>query len=316
MKDDAGLELTARFTVSRNDARRGVTVRLPLTGGNLGPDACRVNGLRHPVSRSPDGLGLLVELPARPTTAAVPAAGRVDEIVFDLHPVVRRTGGGRTIQLGIPPVLDSRVELTLPAGFPKLVVPDIHDHTAAGRHVVPLSWTNRLELTWLPSGASRAPGAKVSAQVLGRIDLHPLRRKVDYRVRVQVESGGIDFVTLTLPGGVVVDAGDVAADDVLAVSVLPIAEDRRRIVVEFTGPRSGEFEIRVSGRRPRSDSADSVIQLKPNLVLSHGTPATVVPIRETVIGVTPAPGFQLIQIGLLPTGTKTVDPAEFAGLWV
>ncbi len=310
IQPDGQISLTAVFeavVTGRNDT---VRIRLPIDGVNLAPDACRVNGQRHPLARDDDGSTLLLDLP--PGTTDTP---RVDRVELDLRPTVKPSSGGGSIDLAIPRILAGRLKLVLPPNPPKVAIPSaIRIDPANGEFL--LGASRRLQLAWTsdPAATTSRPRSTATADPLCLVRIHPLETRLEYRLPVSVSGGDLSVLTLSLPDQLVFRPGDIAAPDVLAVRSLPPDGGRQLVIIEFANPQNGDFEIRLSGRLPVAADAGR-LEIDPGITLAHGVPPIPVVASPMKMGVNPAGGFRLAVVAPSPAGATAMDVVEFTRDW-
>ncbi|HAB13100.1 MAG TPA: hypothetical protein DCE47_15555 [Planctomycetaceae bacterium] len=302
--------LTAAFeavVTGRNDT---VQIRLPVDGVNLAPDACRVNGRRHPLARENGGGVLLLNLPPRTTDTP-----RIDRVELDLRPTVKPSSGGGRIDLAIPRILAGRLKLVLPANPPKVEMPSTIGTDPANGDFL-LGASQRLQLSWTadPTVTTPRPRSIATTAPLCLVRIHPLETRLEYRLPVSVRGGNLNVLTLSLPGQLVFRPGDIAAPDVLAIRSLPPDGGRQLVIIEFVNPQTDTFEIRLSGRLPVSADAGR-LAIDPAITLAHGAPPIPVVADPMKMGVNPANGFQLAVVAPPPEGVAAMDVVEFTRVW-
>lgn len=317
------LDLAVRFEVVVMSRDRAVHLPLPVGGVNLGPDACQVNGQRHPLARSADGGSFVLELPpvASPgkpgATPSTRSPDRVDLVDIDLRPTVRPTTGGGLIDLTIPGVINSRLSLSVPRTTTRLKVPtatELPEMTMQRRFH--LGGNRRLRLSWSNDreSPSTRPRAVLSMQPLCLVEVHPLESRIKYRLPITVSSGELSFVTLMLPKELVFRPRDIQSPDLLAIRPLPPSGSRQRVIVEFKTPQKENFELKLTGRLPVK-AREKRIGLAPTLEISHGTPPVAVVARAWQLGASPAVGFRIVAVTPLPAGATAADVGEFTRAW-
>ncbi len=304
-----GLKATIEAVITATDAP--VRVVLPVDGVNLGPDACRVNTLRHPLARADDGKTLLLDLP--PSDSDTP---RVDRIELDLRPTVKTTPRGGRIDLSIPRVLTGRLQLVLPANPPRVAVPAaIAVDSMMGHFLLGAGRRLRIEWTSDPAADVTAPRPTVTVAPLCRVVVHPLESQLEYRLPVAVSGGSLSFITLALPEQLLFRPGDISAPDLLTIRSLPNQSGRQLLVVEFATPQTDDFEIRLVGRLPLT-AENSRLTIQPLVTLAHGAPPVPVVAVPLRLGLNPAGGFQLTGVTPAPEGATAIDVAEFTRDWI
>lgn len=295
--------VTGRKTVAR--------VALPVDGVNLGPDACRVNGQRHPLARDADGNRLLLDLPAASSDTP-----RVDRIELDLRPTVKPMPRGGSVNLVIPRILAGRLELKLPANPPRVAVPSaIAVDSKAGHYLLGAGRRLRIEWTSNPDATTGPPRPRATVAPLGLVTVHPLESRLEYRLPVTVTGGELSFLMLALPEQLVFRPGDITAPDLLSVRSLPPQSGRQRLLVEFATPRTDVFEIRLIGRLPLT-ADNQRLTIESGITLSHGDPPVPIVAAPLRLGLNPGGGFQLAAVAPAPEGATAIDVVEFTRDWL
>ena len=302
------LQVTFEAVVTGRDA--GVRVAVPVDGVNLGPDACRVNGQRHPLARDNDGGNLLLTL--KPVDSATP---RIDKIEIDLRPTVQPLSRGGRVDLAIPSILAGRLELELPTDPPKITVASAIKVESTPGHYL-LGDSRRLRIAWSTSPATGPARSRTTTSVAPRClaVIHSLESRLDYRLPITVHNGELSFITLGLPKALVLRPGDITAPDLLNIRSLPDRSGFQRLVVEFDKPQTKDFEIRVRGRLPLA-AKDNRLTMRPEISLSHGNPPIAVSSAPLEMGINPARGFQLEVSDPPPKGVTAIDTVEFTRNW-
>ncbi len=320
---DGRLDLAVRFEVVVMSRKGTVRLALPVDGANLGPDACHVNGQRHPLVRSDQGTFELAlppfAAPGKPAITPAPSAGRIDLVELNLRPTVRPAPNGGLIDLMIPGVLNSHLHLVVPRSTTRLEVPTAIALPSAempkqrrfhlpGIRRLQISWSNNQETPPTP------PRTTASVQPSCLVEVHPLESRIQYRLPITVSGGDVSFVTLMLPKELMFRPRDIQSPDLLAVRPLPASNSRQRVIVEFKTPQKKKIELKLTGRLPVKASR-SRIGLAPALEISHGTPPVPVVARPWQLGVSPAAGFRIVAVSPLPTGITAADVGEFTRVW-
>ncbi|MFP6768444.1 MAG: hypothetical protein VB859_09745, partial [Planctomycetaceae bacterium] len=320
---DGRLDLAVRFEVVVLSRKGTVRLALPIDGANLGPDACHVNGQRHPLARSDKGTFELTlppfAAPGKPAVTPTPSAARIDLVELNLRPTVRPAPNGGLIDLVIPGVLNSHLHLLVPRSTTRLEVPTAIELSPTempkqrqfhlpGIRRLQMSWSNNQETTPTP------PRTTASVQPSCLVEVHPLESRIQYRLPITVSGGDVSFVTLMLPKELMFRPRDIQTADLLAVRPLPASDSRQRVIVEFKTPQKEKFELKLTGRLPVKAS-QSRIGLAPALEISHGTPPVPVVARPWQLGVSPAVGFRIVAVTPLPAGATAADVGEFTRLW-
>ena len=303
--------LTAVFEAVVTGRNETVQIRLPVDGVNLSPDACRVNGRRHPLARENNGGMLLLNLPPRTTETP-----RIDRVELELRPTVKRSSGGGLIDLAIPRILASRLKLVLPANPPRVTIPSATGTDPTSGDVL-LGASPRLQLTWSddPAATTPRPRSIATTDPLCFVRVHPLETRLEYRLPVLVRGGAVNVLTLSLPGQLIFRPGDIAAPDVLAIRSLPPEGGRQLAIIEFAHPQTSNFDIRLSGRLPVSADAGR-LTVAPSITLAHGIPPIPVVASPMKMGINPANGFRLAVVAPSPDGMAPMDVLEFTRAWL
>ncbi|MBW3541045.1 MAG: hypothetical protein KY476_12310, partial [Planctomycetes bacterium] len=285
------VRLTARWRVAVL-SRGTVRLQLPLVGAHLeGTNAGVVDGRPGAVLPAEGGDGFVIEL--KPPEAASPNERGDDAAVSAPHPedllaaslrwhtVTLRlivpqidTAGGGGFSLQIPPAAIGQLSLTLPSSFPTVHVGDgeVLPRDAGERQVeIRLGKTSQLEVEWsrTPGGAAAMPS--ITADVASRIEVRPAR--LDYRCRITYRAGeaALRAVVWELPSGMVVAE---TPSGVRALTPLDSPGPRRRVLVEFEEPRSGEFTLEVPLLLPVPSPLERIRVPTVPLVATHpGFPA-------------------------------------------
>ena len=310
IQQDGSMRLQATFEAVVTGRDASVRVAVPIDGVNLGPDACRVNGQRYPLARDNDGSNLLLTL--KPANSDTP---RIDTIEIDLRPTVQPIARGGRVDLAIPSILAGRLELELPTSPPEITVSSAVKVESTPEHYL-LGDNRRLRITWStsPAAGQTRPRTTTSVAPRGLVVIHPLESRLDLRLPIKVRNGELSFITLGLPGALVLRPEDITAPDLRTVRSLPGRSGYQRLVVEFDKPQTKDFEIQVRGRLPLTAN-NNQLTIRPEITLSHGNPPIAVSSAPLKMGINPASGFQLAMSGPLPEGATAIDTAEFTKNW-
>ena len=244
-------ELQAEFDL--HVFARSSRIRLPLRrdDANLLSDTVTLDGEPLEVEWEPDGSALVFD---------VPEAGRY-RLALALRPA--RAGAG--IDVGIPPVLDARLELSVPTAAPAPVVTTargaVRWETEPRRLLADLGPTRRLAMHWATPAAVVA--AAVDAEQLLWWRLEPSAAVLDVRLRLRVLEGQCQELRVTTD--TTLRACPPVGRDAPTMEVEPVSSTLQRLVfrwprpvtdtamVEFTlVPQAAAVEANV----PRLDMAD------------------------------------------------------------
>ena len=161
-------------------------VRLPLRRDevSLAPDAATLDGRPVQLTWEPDGAALVVEV-------AQPGRHFLELI---LEPVARNADSSTGIEISIPPVATSTLEVFFPAGAPTVSVPsaigEIHYQDEVPQLIAELGPTDRLCIRWTGTAAPVSSPALEVEQV-GWLRVKPGAVELSARLRLRAPEGQV-----------------------------------------------------------------------------------------------------------------------------
>ena len=348
--ESSGLALmTARYAVRPLVSDEPVFVHLPITNANLGgPDACRVNGIRHAVHASPSGSGLMVELPAGATdkspgksTTSPPAEAsgngkstpdvgntKADvptsfEIELQLHPATTVIPGGAKFEIRIPKVVSSTLTVENRGKAASIVAEldgrkQVRSAGGAALHAQ-LGRSESLTVSWSSQNALEPVGTSVfGTRVLCTVDAHPTFQEIRVKASFELpegQRGQLDFVRWRLPERAIVRK--VVAADLSGYSTLR-RSGSAELLIEFDRRQTENFELAIEFLVPLEQKGEEHTFAAPELLHPRGEgqergegqkPESI------LVGITSAPGFQTPSLSLAAEDGAIVPSQEFAVQW-
>ena len=184
-------EFSADYTLDVFDQVARVRIPLGRADASLLPDGTRLDGRVIQPEWDADGGGLLVD---------VPGPGQF-HLELDLRPVWRMEDEAEWIDMAIPAVAESRLELSVPSGGPAVEVPSalgaIHLDDDPPRLVAQLGPTDRLRVRWPEGGFRASPSAVPEVEELLWLNVQPGSVVVDVRLKFSGADGQVRQIRMT-----------------------------------------------------------------------------------------------------------------------
>ncbi|MAG94858.1 MAG: hypothetical protein CMJ48_14105 [Planctomycetaceae bacterium] len=335
--------MTARYAVRPLVSDEPVFVHLPITNANLGgPDACRVNGIRHSVRAARSGSGLMVELPAEATdkspgesTTSPPAEAsdsgkstadvgdtKADvptsfEIELQLHPATTVIPGGAKFEIRIPKVVSSTLTVENRGKAASIVAEldgrkQVRSAGGAALHAQ-LGRSESLTVSWSSQNALEPVGTSVfGTRVLCSVDPHPTFQEIRVKASFELpegQRGQLDFVRWRLPERAIVRK--VVAADLSGYTTLR-RSGSAELLIEFDRRQTEDFEVAIEFLVPVERKGEEQTFAAPELLhprIEDQEPASI------LVGITSAPGFQTPSLSLAAEDGAIVPSQEFAVQW-
>lgn len=226
---------------------RATRVRIPLRaeGANLIPNGVLLDGRPIQPEWEPDVAALAFEV-------AQPGEYRLE---VSLRPTVHNTGGPIGIDIGIPRVVNSHLELALPDNGPRVEAPtalgNVTTEKSPPRLLADLGPTDRLSIRWHDGTVANTAGPAIDVEQFTWLKFQPGSVVIATKFKLRAVEGQIQQVQL-------------AVDPRLRLLPLPGAD----APVVQTGPETGQARlVALRWARPFSDP----VTLDATFILSGAT---------------------------------------------
>jgi hypothetical protein len=335
---DGSDSLSVKYRIHVLNPTAEQTITLPISDAVLtGVEACRVNGVPHPVASATSGPGFRItwsppqesakdgatDDPGDDSTdgansvskaVSVPRSVSFD-LELDLKRVGNRTALGGGFSMKMPRVASTQWSIVLPEPAAFFGVAQTLGATTPTddrrQFELDLGANSQIDFRWSQKTPEIAP-LRLESSLLQFLDLRAAAAELKFRARCESLEGAFDVLEFDLPPNSLIREGDIRATNMLRAEVTTGAQGTPILRVLFVEPQ--RQTVTVDGALLIADVAGSGNLPLPRFGLVRGADRRIATVRNWWC-LSVSPEFRLAHQNLDPDLLGAISPTEFLHAW-